>query len=61
MMKKAYFIIFFYLLFTLAIDAQNPSMADSLIYYLQQVKGIQNHKDSALLEKAADALFQTQY
>jgi class 3 adenylate cyclase len=59
-MKKTYFIfIFFLLLCNIEIKAQQISRADSAIYFLSQVEGLQS-RDSAFLEKAAEAIFQTQ-
>ena len=57
MMKKTYFIfIFFLLLCNIALKAQQFSQADSVIYYLKQVKGIQS-SDSVLLAKIVAAVF----
>jgi class 3 adenylate cyclase len=57
-MKKTYFIVvFFLLLCNTALKPQQFSQADSVIYFLKQVDGLQS-RDSTLLEKAAEAIFQ---
>jgi len=59
MTKKTYFIfIFFLLLGNIELIAQKLSRADSVIYYLKQVKGLQS-RDFVLLEKAVAAIYKT--
>jgi class 3 adenylate cyclase len=55
-MKKSYFIILFLLLpGAIALQAQRLTMADSVIYYLKQVKGLQS-RDTVLMKKAYEAI-----
>jgi class 3 adenylate cyclase len=59
MMKKIYFILIFILLvFNMTLKAQHLSRADSAIYYLKQVKGLQS-RDSVLLEKTVAVINNT--
>ena len=57
MTKKTYLIlIFFLLLSNITLKAQQFSQADSVIYYLKQIKGLQS-RDSVLLEKTVAAIY----
>ena len=47
-----------FLLGNVALQAQKLSRADSVIYYLRQVKGLQS-RDTVLLEKAVAAIKNT--
>jgi class 3 adenylate cyclase len=58
MKKPVFILITFLMLGNIALEAQQLSMADSVIYYLRQVRGLQS-RDSVLLEKAVAAIKNT--